>query len=68
MVGEKALFECPTCPWCKQGSQIVVELTAFQAWRSGALIQDAFPNFTVDQREQMMTGYHPKCWNEIFGF
>lgn len=36
-------------------------------YEAGAYIQDAFPNLPADQREQIISGTHPKCWNEIFG-
>jgi hypothetical protein len=31
----------------------------------GALIQDAFPNFTPSQREFIMTGICDKCWDNM---
>ena len=31
-----------------------------------AYIQDAFPNLNATQREQIISGTHPKCWDEIF--
>ena len=29
-------------------------------------IQDLFPYLNADQREQIMTGTHPACWNQMF--
>jgi len=29
-------------------------------------IQDLFPYLNADQREQLMTGTHPACWNQMF--
>lgn len=37
------------------------------AFESGALIQDAFPNLTPDQREFILTGITAEEWNELFG-
>ena len=31
------------------------------------LVQDIFPNLTLDQREFLMTGLTPEKWNELFG-
>jgi len=43
------------------------EFTKGQAlYDGGALIQNAFPNLTPDQCEQLITGTHPKCWDEMF--
>lgn len=35
-----------------------------EAYRSGALIQQAFPNLTDSQREFIMTGMTDEEWNE----
>lgn len=39
----------------------------FTRWNSGALIQDAFPNLTLDEREFIMSGITKEEWNELFG-
>ena len=31
-------------------------------WKGGAVIQNAMPNLSVDEREFMMTGITPKEW------
>ena len=36
-------------------------------WEAGALIQDAMPNVSADDREFLMTGITPEEWEEIFG-
>ena len=38
------------------------------AYRSSpsALVQDAFPSLTADQREFILTGSTPEEWNEAF--
>ena len=33
-------------------------------WRSGMLVQEAFPQLTADQREFMMTGIAPAEWED----
>lgn len=33
----------------------------------GAMIQDAFPNLTPDEREFYMTGYTKEDWDAMFG-
>lgn len=38
-----------------------------EAYNKGALIQDAFPNLTADQREFLMTGATPEEWDAAFG-
>lgn len=39
---------------------------AYARWRSGALVQNAFPNLSADQREFIKTGITPQEWDEIF--
>lgn len=57
------------CPFCGKEHSITVEqhgyLDSMDKLRAGALIQDAFPSFTPDERELIMTGICPKCWNEV---
>lgn len=36
------------------------------AWRSGALIQDAFPHLSADDREFILTGITAEEWDEAF--
>ena len=40
---------------------------AMQKWRSGALIQEAFPNLPAPMREFIMSGISPKEWDDMFG-
>lgn len=40
----------------------------YALWQEGsALIQDAMPDATVDQREFLISGCTPACWNSMFG-
>lgn len=40
--------------------------TQFDTWEEGALIQDAFPQLSEDQREFLMTGITADEWDEAF--
>jgi len=33
----------------------------------GVFVQDAFPNLSAGDREQIITGTHPECWSNLFG-
>ena len=37
------------------------------AYEDGALIQDAFPYLTFEQRELIITGLTEDMWNDMFG-
>jgi hypothetical protein len=34
--------------------------------QAGAYVQDAFPYLSAPEREQLISGTHPKCWDEMF--
>jgi len=36
-------------------------------WRNGALIQDALPEVSPENREFIMTGITPTMWAAVFG-
>lgn len=57
---------CPTCPYCHQSSTIEVDPASYGNWRNGMLIQRAFPNMSIADRERLITGIHGECWNKIF--
>lgn len=55
------------CWVCKQPSTIQdVDPVAYWAWKRGALIQIAFPEWSREQRELLKTGIHAECWNKMF--
>jgi hypothetical protein len=37
------------------------------AWNSGQMVQDAFPFFSPEEREFLLTGLTPSEWEELFG-
>jgi len=41
--------------------------TANALYESGALVQDAFPMLTADEREFLITGITPEEWDATFG-
>ena len=46
---------------------IPVTQSQIDDWANGALIQDAMPNVSVDDREFLMTGVSPEEWTDTFG-
>jgi hypothetical protein len=47
--------------------QINVTLEQIEAWEMGALIQNAMPNLTPDEREFIKTGITPAEWENFLG-
>ena len=58
-----------TSPVTGKDNHMVIFATNEQltAWHDGALIQDALPDATVDQREFLISGCTPACWESMFG-
>jgi hypothetical protein len=52
---------------CGEEGVVVVPYVGFLEWHFGKLIQDALPDLDLATREQMISGLHPKCWNEMTG-
>ena len=56
-----------TCTFCRKFHLVEVDLEQLEAWRNGELIQNAMPDLTLTEREQLISGLCPKCQAEIFG-
>lgn len=55
------------CPECGRQDEYEVTEDQLNAYLNGAFVQVAFPNFTADQREQLITGLDKECWDRIMG-
>ncbi len=57
-----------TCPECGLRGVLEVPKDGYYRWQfGGAHIQNALPSLSVALREQLITGYHPECWDDLFG-
>lgn len=56
-----------TCPFCGHANEIAVNEADYWDWQDGALVQNAFPYLTADEREMLVSGICPKCWAQTFG-
>lgn len=55
------------CIVCGQAGEVEVEITEYDAWVSGQFAQHALKSNNANEREQLISGTHPKCWDDIFG-
>ena len=55
------------CPFCGEDHAVEVNLAQYEAWQNGELIQNAMPDLTPAEREQLISGWCPKCQAEMFG-
>ncbi len=54
------------CIECKKPVNVNVMIKDYDKWRAGTMIQDAFPYLTDTQRETIITGICPTCYDRIF--
>jgi len=55
------------CTWCEEGTEIKAHEKDIKAWLDGANIARVMPYLTEDERELLISGTCPKCWNKMFG-
>lgn len=56
----------PPCMLCNQTENVKVSKDAYNKFMNGMFVHEAFPDFSNEDRELILTGTHPKCWNEMF--
>lgn len=54
------------CPSCKDEKTFEVTEEQFQRFQTREHVQDIFSELRNDDRERLITGICPKCWDEIF--
>lgn len=54
------------CMVCGKASEMVLSKAAVQAWQGGEYVQTAFPEMLPDEREMLISGTHPACWDVLF--
>lgn len=60
-------FYCKPCMVCGKKAVIQVSLADLVRYQQGSFVQDVWPNWKPEERELIITGTHPECWNRIFG-
>ena len=61
-----AIYLEATCPFCGHINNILVYEDDFLAWQNGTLIQYAFPYLSPEDREMLISGICPTCWEKMF--
>lgn len=55
------------CPYCGCDNKVRVFKDDLIKWENGELAQKAFPYLSADEREMLISGYCPICWDKMFG-
>lgn len=56
----------PHCAGCGTSAVFVVTEEQFQRLENGEHIQFVLPHFSDDDREMLISGTCPNCWDEMF--
>lgn len=64
--GLPLVIRTPPCAMCGYSTIMEVNRKEWEAWKKGAFIQDAFPLLSPDEREMILSGTHPECWDKLF--
>jgi hypothetical protein len=61
------VFYKKICIHCNNETQFLMTQDDYDRWKvNGEYIQNVFPEEPKDIREWMISGTHPKCWDEMF--
>ena len=60
------LVRTKTCGVCGEYEVWSLDQEAVVKWQEGQHIQNVFPEMSAADREVLITGTHPACWNKLF--
>lgn len=55
-----------TCPFCGASHAVEVNMAQYEQWMNGELIQNAMPDLSATEREQLISRLCPVCQTTIF--
>ena len=61
------LIHTRRCMVCGDGGTLELPVDGIAKYEAGTHVQDAFPELSKDLREQIISGTHPQCWEDLFG-
>lgn len=56
----------PRCMHCHKDGLVTMPLDAYEKWQGGEYIQRAWPEGSAGEREQLINGTHPECFEAMF--
>lgn len=61
------LFKLKTfCPICRCFTDVCLNIEDYNRQKNGELIQNAMPYLNAEEREMLISGICPSCWNNMF--
>jgi hypothetical protein len=55
----------PKCMFCKKTTELEVDEFKLKLFIRGESVQSMWPEWNADQRELLLTGTHPECWDAM---
>ena len=66
-MSETILVKTKTCTVCGQYEMWSLDRDSVMRWHEGENIQRVFPDMSAGDREILISGTHPACWDKLFG-
>lgn len=64
--GHRYFFTTVPCPGCQSQEELILQGSDVLRHRQGALMQEAFPYISADDRERLMSGYCGSCFDDLW--
>jgi hypothetical protein len=61
------IYATRRCPVCLKTGFVDVKEDELFTYLRGEYVQNAFKSLTIPLREQIISGVHPACWDEMWG-
>jgi hypothetical protein len=65
-MSDTILVKTKPCCVCGEYEVWSLDRQAVTRWQEGENIQHAFPDMPAQDREVLITGTHPACWDKLF--
>lgn len=66
-MSETILVKTKTCTVCGEYEMWSLDKDSVLRWHEGENIQRVFPDMSAGDREILISGTHPACWDKLFG-
>lgn len=66
-VNNKEVTIITACPFCGHANEVEVNEADYWDGQDGELAQIAFPYLSANEREMLISGICPTCWEKTFG-
>jgi len=62
---ERNMTVITVCPFCSSSRSVDVNSDDYIRWMDGVNAQDAFPYLDANEREAIISGICPTCWDKM---